>query len=195
MAWWDSLLSYGQNNPLEALSLGVGAAGTGMGIYDMIRANQERADQARKMEQLYRMGPEAFMPRQTSAQLAAYLKPYQADLATRGIDPSGGSGQSALADALLKNYLQLYQTGQNTYGQKLQALGLMQPPTGGGDTGAFGKALAYAMMARAAQQRNQTQPGIADVSAFDTSIPDLSLQDSFATGRMGSDQPYSLKGP
>lgn len=169
MAWWDALLNsaggYVSNNPLEALTLGVGAAGTGMGIYEMMRARQAQADRQKQIDELYRQGPESFMPRQTPAQLAAFLKPYQADLAMRGIDPSSGSGQAALADALLKNYMTLYQQGAGTYGQKIQALGLGGGDVGGGDTSAFGKALAYAMLARAAGRQTNPSPGLTDFAA------------------------------
>lgn len=187
MAWWDQFVSgaggYAQNNPLEALSLGTGAVGSGLGILDLIRAQQAQAERRKLAEALYAQGPQAYMPHRTPQQMAAYMRPYSADLATRGIDPSSGSGQAALADALARAYETDYGLGLQTYNQKLGALGQIQSPQATGDVGGFGKALAYAMMARAMRPPQQappgaagaqTAPGLADTTNFGIG-PDASL--------------------
>lgn len=218
MAWWDQLLSsaggYAQNNPLEALSLGTGAVGSGLGILDLIRAQQAQAERRKLAEQLYAQGPQAYMPHRTPQQMAAYMRPYSADLATRGIDPSSGSGQAALADALSRAYQTDYGLGLETYNQKLGALGQIQAPQATGDVGGFGKALAYAMLARAMrpQQPSNPSPGITDfgqpgaasdyragerdpypMSSMDFSVPNYRLQGGDMTTGSGG-RMYSLTG-
>jgi hypothetical protein len=153
MPGWDDLLQLG--------SLGVGAAGTGFGVYEMIKARQAQAEQQKKLESLRTGGVSPFMPNQTPEQMQAFLRPYRADLAVAGLDPASGAGRSALADALAKNQQQQYGMGLQGYNAALAALMGQQPQQASGDLGGFGKAMALAMMARAMKQgqQGQAQPG------------------------------------
>lgn len=168
----SGVYNWASGNPMEALSLGIGAAGTGMGIYnqiqqgkqfkraqeDYMRAMQERQ---RLAESFSRMSPSAFAPDFSKNYLqSAYFRPAATFMAERG-QSDGGAFRQALADAAVKAEGDRLQLGNQIYQSRLGALGFgpiagprqTLPPSG--SVGAFGGALQNLMLMRAMQGRNQ----------------------------------------
>lgn len=141
--------SWAGNNPMEALSLGAGAVGTGMGILDQYKANQALRQRQKLAESFSRMGPTAFNPNWSPEQLQArYFRPASHFMADRGIT-SGGAFNQGLADAALKAEMDRNQIGNQIYQSRLSALGAGGPVPASGNTGAFGGALQNIMLQRA----------------------------------------------
>ncbi len=159
----NNAYSWAGDNPLGALSLGMGAAGTGMGIYDAYKSSQQQEQRRKLAESMMRMGPQAYNPNWSPQQLEArYFRPAATFSAERGIT-SGGAFRSALADAALKAELDRNQMGNQIFQSRLGALGYGQPRQASGSVGAFGGALQNLMMMNALRGRNQLpqQPGAA----------------------------------
>ena len=151
----NNAYSWAGDNPLGALSLGMGAAGTGMGIYDAYRSSQQQEQRRKLAESMMRMGPQAYNPNWSPQQLEArYFRPAATFSAERGIT-SGGAFRSALADAALKAELDRNQMGNQIFQSRLGALGYGQPRQASGSVGAFGGALQNLMMMNALRGRNQ----------------------------------------
>lgn len=137
----DSVYSWGKENPMDALSLGVGAAGTGMGIFDQYRTNKQANDRRKLAEQFSRQGPAGSMPNWSPQQLQAmYFRPAAQFMAERG-QTQGGSFTQALADAALKAESDRNQIGNQWFNSRVSALGAGQPVPASGSMGAFGQAL------------------------------------------------------
>lgn len=176
----QSAYSWAGDNPIEALSLGTGALGTGMGIWNQYQAGQQykkaqqdalmrNQERQRLAEQFAQMGPGAFAPKLNAEQLRArYFRPAATFMAERG-QTSGGSFQQALADAAVKAEMDRIQLGNSIYGNRLSALGYGQPagPIGtlpaSGSVGSFGQALQNLLLSRATrgggQPQQQSMPG------------------------------------
>lgn len=156
MGAWDWLTGVGEgaynwagSNPLQALSLGVGAAGTGMGLWDAYQANKQAEDRRKLAEQFSRMGPTAFNPNWSSEQLQAmYFRPAATFQASQGIT-DGGAFRQALADAALKAEADRNQIGNQIFQSRLGALGYGQPRQASGSVGGFGQALNNIMLQQA----------------------------------------------
>lgn len=159
----SSIYGWGKDNPLQALSLGAGAIGTGMGIWDAYQANQRVRERQKLAEQMMRMGPGAFAPNYSPDQLQAmYFRPAAQNMALAG-QTDGGSFRSALADSALKAESDRLQLGNQIFQSRLGALGYgpVQGPTG--NTGAFGQSLQGIMLMNALRGQAphapaQTQP-------------------------------------
>lgn len=160
---------WAKDNPMQALSLGIGAAGTGMGIYDQMQANKRieqqnkaYAERQRLAEQLSRMGPQGFAPNLTGEQVQAYMRPWMGTAAQQGLDPSGGAWRQAGADAAAKLELERLGLGNQIYQSRLGALGYgtpdrMQQPAQG-NVGGLGSALQNIMLMQALARRGTQQP-------------------------------------
>lgn len=166
MSWWDTPYSWASNNPLDVASLGLGALGTGFGIWNQYQAGQqfERAqreallrnqERQRLAEQFASMGPGAFAPNFSKAQLAArYFRPASQFMQMQGMT-DGGAYRQALADAAVKAEFDRLQMGNQIYQSRLGALGYGQPAgpmatlPASGNTGALGGALQNLMLMRA----------------------------------------------
>lgn len=144
----SSIYGWGKDNPLQALQLGLGAAGTGFGIADMSRAQKE-AEARRKLAENYTrsfssMGPTAFAPNFSPAQLQEmYFRPAAENMAQRG-QFQGGAFNRALADAALAAEKDRIGLGNQIYGNRAGTLGTLGygPPVGPtGSVGALGGAL------------------------------------------------------
>lgn len=162
MSFWDWISNAGTNaynwagdNPLAALSLGVGAAGTGLGIYDQYKAQQAAEQRQKLAESFLKMGPYAFAPNWSPAQLQAmYFRPAASFMQGQGIT-DGGAFRQALADAALKADSDRFQLGNQALGTRMQGLGYGPPPGATGTTGAFGQSLQNLMLMRALAARNE----------------------------------------
>jgi hypothetical protein len=167
MNWGDigsNIYNWGSDNPFAALSLGAGAVGTGMGIWDQFQTNQAISQQNKLLQQrqraaeaMARQGPQPVTF--TDAQTQAYMRPWMGDAAARGLDPGGGSWRQAAADASAKLAMEGWQLGNQNYQSQLGALGMgspqrmIQQPSG--TTGAFGQSLQNLMLMQALSGRNQ----------------------------------------
>lgn len=212
MGFWDWISGAGTNaynwagdNPLAALSLGVGAAGTGFGIYDQWRANQEVARRNKLAESFIKAGPYAFAPNWSPEQLKAmYFRPASGFMQERGLT-SGGTFQGALANAALQADKDRFQLGNQALGARLQGLGYNNPVPASGSVGAFGQSLNNLLLMQALSARNKTQqqPTPNTLSPFDPMLanygigPDDSLgnQPSLTTaGGIGNLYPEEFSG-
>lgn len=198
------------NNPLDALSLGVGAAGTGMGIWDIVRANADAANRDFQIKHWLRQHPTgSYMPQLTDEVRAQMIRPTAANLGTAGIDPTGGAWRSAIADALTSQYSNLYNQGEQ---QRLQDFGAFyqgqgQPHQAQGSVAGLPQALQWMQLSQALRQpQGQSQTGAAYTGGLpgmqDTSVPDYQFGPTggefgeFGGGGRGFQYPpeYSLRG-
>lgn len=133
--------NWGSENPGQAASLGLGAAGTAMGIWDQYQASQRLKDRQKLAEQYAKMGPGAFAPTWSPQQLSAmYYRPASQFQAMKG-ETDGGSYTAALATAALQAEKDRLGIGTANYGQRVGALGYGPPQGPSGNTGALGGAL------------------------------------------------------
>lgn len=168
--WGDLLGKFGgyggrlggwaMDNPLQALSLGTGLVGTGMGIWDQYRAQRDLEQRRKLAEQMMQMGPTAYAPNYSPQQMQAmYFRPAAQMMALQG-QTEGGSFQNALAEAALKAESDRLGLGNQIYGNRLAALGYGQPVPASGTTGAFGQSLQTLMLMNALRNQGGAQaPG------------------------------------
>lgn len=194
--------SWGSNNPLGALSLGVGAFGTGMGIYDQFKASEEQQKRRKLAESMMRMGPTAYNPNWSPQQLeATYFRPASTFMAERGIT-SGGAFTQGLADAALKAEGDRNRLGNEIFQSRLGALGYGPTRQPTGNTQAFGSALQNLMlmnamryrpqngMATQAQQPGATYPGVGMVGQYPQGIGGVGS--FYPSAAYGDDQQQSF---
>lgn len=164
----DGMYDWASDNPLGLLSLGVGAAGTGMGIWDQYHASKQQEDRRKLAENFSRMGPTAYNPNWSPEQLQAmYFRPAASFMASQGIT-DGGAFRQALADAAVKAEADRNQIGNQIYQSRLGALGYGPTRQPTGNVGGFGAALQNLMLMNAMngkapyrpqQYGQQQQPG------------------------------------
>lgn len=172
MAWYDALTS---GAGLDALGLGVGAAGTGFGVWDLVNANQQarnRDFQARHWPMQHPVG--SYMPQLNDAVRAAMARPSASNMATAGLDPSGGAFTQGITDSLSKQYTDIYNMSEQQrladFQAYLQSLG--QPRQAMGSVAGLPQALQWMQVARALRQpQQQAAPGAADT----TNLPGMEL--------------------
>lgn len=171
MAWYDSLMG---GAGLDALGLGVGAAGTGLGIWDLVNANQ----QARHRDFLARHWPMqhpygSYMPQLSDAVRAAMVRPSAANMASAGLDPSGGAFTQGITDSLSKQYSDIFNQSENQRMSDYQAFmqGLPQGRQSMGSVAGLPQALQWMQVARALRQPQQGPPGVADT----TNLPNMDI--------------------
>jgi hypothetical protein len=194
MAWYDDL--YGSVGPLGALSLGVGAVGTGMGIWDQYQANEAAQKREHLAEQMMRMGPGAYAPNYSPEQLQSmYFRPAASFMQSQG-RTSGGDFTQGLADAALKAEGDRQALGNQIYSARLAALGYGPPPGPSGTTGALGQSLQSLMLMQALAGRNRQpeQPGQATTNwmggyPYQPFYPQGAQQQEPMTGGWGSYMP------
>lgn len=160
----DNAYSWAGDNPLQALSLGAGAFGTGAGIWDAYQANQRAVQRQKLAEQYAKMGPSAFAPNYSPNQLQAmYFRPAAQNMAERG-QTQGGAFNAALADAALKAEADRIQLGNQIFQSRVGSLGYGPPLGATGNTGAFGGSLQNLILANAMKRYpapQYQQPGAA----------------------------------
>lgn len=145
--------NWGSENPTQALSLGMGAVGTGMGIWDQYQASQRLKDRQKLAEQYAKMGPGAFAPNYSPQQLQAmYFRPAAQNMALAG-QTDGGAFRQALADSALKAESDRIQLGNQIFQSRVGSLGYGPPQGPSGNTGAFGGALQNVMLMNALKGR------------------------------------------
>ena len=205
MAGWDDLwgwmtkagtgaYNWAGDNPAQAASLGIGALGTGMGIYDQWRASQAIRERQKLAEQLLKSGPQAYEPNWSPEQLQArYFRPAAQNMAMRG-QTEGGAFRDSLADAALKAEYDRNQMGVSRFGAALNSLGYGPTVPATGSVGGLGQSLQNIMLMNALRQRPQQETGAASfgaasqggdaydrimnqqmLSTFQGQIPDLNL--------------------
>jgi hypothetical protein len=144
----DWLQNIGQNayswagdNPLQALSLGTGAAGTAFGVWDAYRAQKQQEDRRKLAEQMMRMGPLAYAPNYSPQQLMAmYFRPASQFMAGQGIT-DGGAFRQNLADTAQKAEADRVQMANQIFQSRLGALGYGPTRQPTGNVAGFGSAL------------------------------------------------------
>jgi hypothetical protein len=153
----------------------LGAAGTGAGIYDIIRRQRAEKDYLRRQRDWQgRVESIANAPLNVEAIFnpakALIQRDLEAGLAERGLQP-GGAYAGAMGEGMMRQYLNAAQIAQAQRGNQLSALtgaGPVRPEFPGvGDTSALGKYLQYVNQSKAATaargQQKDFQSQILDI--------------------------------
>jgi hypothetical protein len=163
------------DSALDWLGLGMGGAGTGFGIYDIVKAHQDAAKRDFAIKHWTMQHPYgSYMPQLSDQVRAAMIRPSAANLATAGLDPSGGAFTQGVTDSMAKMYSDLFGQSEAQRMSDYQAFitGQGGPPQSSGSVAGLPQALQYMQIARALRQPQQAGPtGAADTR----NLPNMDL--------------------
>lgn len=165
---WGTLLSgfWGGIKPYVSDPMAwLGAAGTGAGIYDIIRRQSAEKDYLnRQKDWMRRVEATANAPLNVEAIYnpgkATIQRDLESGLAERGLQP-GGAWNAAMGEGMMKQWLNAAQIAQAQRGNQLSAMsgtGPVRPNYPGvGDTSALGKYLQFIRQSKDAERARTEQ--------------------------------------